>query len=86
MICKNCGYDNNDNLYICENCGSPLYDENEPIKNEAEDNGTVPVSTIDEDTEYEARKKKQNITEKYWFWLVGKRTLNPLSGSIPQQN
>lgn len=28
MRCKNCGSENNDNLYICQNCGSPLYDEN----------------------------------------------------------
>ena len=30
MRCKNCGSENDDNLYICQNCGSPLYDENEP--------------------------------------------------------
>lgn len=28
MRCKNCGADNNENRYICEVCGSPLYDEN----------------------------------------------------------
>ena len=27
MRCKNCGSENDDNRYICENCGSPLYDE-----------------------------------------------------------
>ena len=27
MRCKNCGSENDDNLYICQNCGSPLYDE-----------------------------------------------------------
>lgn len=32
MRCKNCGFENSDNLYICQNCGSPLYDENEPIE------------------------------------------------------
>ena len=35
MRCKNCGSENDDNLYICQNCGSPLYDEddeNEAIK------------------------------------------------------
>lgn len=31
MRCKNCGFENDDKLFICENCGSPLYDENEPI-------------------------------------------------------
>ena len=29
MRCKNCGADNNDNRYICEVCGSPLYDESD---------------------------------------------------------
>ena len=29
MRCKNCGLENDDNLYICQNCGSPLYDEAE---------------------------------------------------------
>lgn len=29
MRCKNCGCQNDDNRYICENCGSPLYDEND---------------------------------------------------------
>ena len=27
MRCKNCGSENDDNLYICQNCGSPLYDD-----------------------------------------------------------
>ena len=29
MRCKNCGSENDDNLYICQNCGSPLYDEDD---------------------------------------------------------
>lgn len=29
MRCKNCGSDNDDNRYICANCGSPLYDEDD---------------------------------------------------------
>lgn len=31
MRCKNCGSENNDNLYICQNCGSPLYDDDDDI-------------------------------------------------------
>lgn len=27
MRCQNCGSENGDNLYICQNCGSPLYEE-----------------------------------------------------------
>lgn len=33
MRCKNCGYENDEKLYICENCGSPLYDEEELEEN-----------------------------------------------------
>ena len=29
MRCKNCGSENDDNLYICQNCGSPLYNEDD---------------------------------------------------------
>ena len=32
MRCKNCGADNDDNRYICEVCGSPLYDEDDNDK------------------------------------------------------
>lgn len=38
MRCKNCGSENEDNLYICQNCGSPLYDEDEPINDSNNDN------------------------------------------------
>lgn len=31
MICKNCGYDNDDKKFICENCGYALYDESKSI-------------------------------------------------------
>lgn len=37
MRCKNCGSENEDNLYICQNCGSPLYDEDEPINDNNND-------------------------------------------------
>ena len=39
MRCKNCGTENDDNRYICENCGSPLYDENEIAQ--SNDNGAT---------------------------------------------
>lgn len=29
MRCKNCGCENDESRYICANCGSPLYDEND---------------------------------------------------------
>ncbi|MGN1329053.1 MAG: zinc-ribbon domain-containing protein [Eubacterium sp.] len=34
MRCRNCGTENDDNRYICENCGSPLYDEDNINENE----------------------------------------------------
>ena len=37
MRCKNCGADNDDNRYICEVCGSPLYDEDDIEQIEAND-------------------------------------------------
>lgn len=69
MRCKNCGYENDDKLYICENCGSPLYDEDEVIENKKSDtmvfntkalnnagkNNTAPIDNEDE------KKKKQSI-------------------------
>ena len=47
MRCKNCGSENEENLYICQNCGSPLYDE-EPIEETQDEMGktkVVPVVT-----------------------------------------
>ena len=69
MRCKNCGYEKDDNLYICQNCGSPLYDEEEENTPELEktqifaaqgrSNSPAPkngdVKKDDED-----KKKKQN--------------------------
>lgn len=46
MRCKNCGSENDDNLYICQNCGSPLYDE-EDIKEEGNTNNTRVFNTVD---------------------------------------
>mgnify|MGYP000337928203 CR=1 FL=1 len=38
MRCKNCGADNDDNRYICEVCGSPLYDEDDFDNAASDDN------------------------------------------------
>lgn len=40
MRCKNCGTYNDDNRYICENCGSPLYDEDEIQAQELQQNNS----------------------------------------------
>ena len=43
MRCKNCGFDNEEGRYICANCGSPLYDEDEEITDASEsNNGDAP--------------------------------------------
>ncbi|MFR5875610.1 MAG: InlB B-repeat-containing protein [Eubacterium sp.] len=53
MRCKNCGSENDDNLYICQNCGSPLYDEDEEIN---EQNGETQVfSALDDEYNKPAR-------------------------------
>lgn len=36
MRCKNCGSQNEDGRYICQNCGSPLYDEDDEILEDGE--------------------------------------------------
>ena len=71
MRCKNCGSENDENLYICQNCGSPLYDEEEPVNN-GEDETKVFSALVDEEQpirkneerlekEREEKKKKQSI-------------------------
>lgn len=42
MRCKNCGTDNDDNRYICETCGSPLYDEEDIDSFSSQDNEAEP--------------------------------------------
>lgn len=49
MRCKNCGFENEPERYICENCGSPLYDENEEIT--AEQDGYPAENDPNDDTD-----------------------------------
>lgn len=56
MRCKNCGSENEDGRYICQNCGSPLYDENDEII----ENGGY-LDEYDEDAEYEKKATKKSI-------------------------
>lgn len=77
MRCKNCGSINDDNLYICQNCGSPLYDDEDTITNEAEEmddygqtnqftpqrNGGAPSNKPNkQDNDDEKAKKKKQQT------------------------
>lgn len=45
MRCKNCGSENEENLYICQNCGSPLYDE-EPLEETPEEMGNTRIVPV----------------------------------------
>lgn len=73
MRCENCGYENDDKLYICENCGSPLYDEEELPQ---DSNGNTMIFNTNElnkvntpnddkgngdDDKLDEKKKKQTI-------------------------
>lgn len=58
MRCKNCGCENDDNLYICQNCGSPLYDETET----AED-GTQEFKTVGNDIDNFNRAERRERPE-----------------------
>lgn len=57
MRCKNCGSENEDGRYICQNCGSPLYDENDEIM----ENGAYPDEYEDDDEEYEKKATRKSI-------------------------
>lgn len=67
MRCKNCGFENDDDRFICENCGSPLYDENEeitPAQPNAENYTNTPNgngNNYNNDSSEEDEKKKKII-------------------------
>lgn len=48
MRCKNCGFDNNEGRYICENCGSPLFDDSSEVIPEDDDIENRPPERLDE--------------------------------------
>lgn len=48
MRCKNCGTDNDDNRYICETCGSPLYDEEDIAVNSEDNQRTQTFAAVQE--------------------------------------
>lgn len=50
MRCKNCGTYNDDNRYICETCGSPLYDE-EDIQTPRTDESHTQTFNVIKDSE-----------------------------------
>ena len=56
MRCKNCGSENEDGRYICQNCGSPLYDENDELM----ENGGY-YDEYEDDEEFEKKATKKSI-------------------------
>lgn len=65
MRCKNCGFDNNEGRYICENCGSPLFDDSSEIIPEEDDIENRPAERIEEaeetDEDDEKLKNKKSL-------------------------
>lgn len=60
MRCKNCGAENEDSRFICEICGSPLYDENDEVMN-AEGDELEDTTDYNNDDEENAKKKRNII-------------------------
>lgn len=56
MRCRNCGSENEDGRYICQNCGSPLYDESDEIV----ENGGY-LDEYEDDEAYEKKATKKSI-------------------------
>ena len=60
MRCKNCGFDNEEGRYICANCGSPLYDEDEEIT-DVQESGNSYASNQDNGADDDDKNKKSII-------------------------
>lgn len=56
MRCRNCGSENEDGRYICQNCGSPLYDESDEIV----ENGGY-LDEYEDDEAYEKRQLRKAL-------------------------
>lgn len=64
MRCKNCGAENDDSRFICANCGSPLYDEDEEIiaqTDEELDNQNNNINNQNSNNNDDNNKKKKQI-------------------------
>ncbi|MCH5317281.1 MAG: zinc ribbon domain-containing protein [Eubacterium sp.] len=58
MRCKNCGFENEPERYICQNCGSPLYDDGEEI---TDDEGVYSDDESDSDRKADKRNTRNSI-------------------------
>lgn len=63
MRCKNCGSENDDNLYICQNCGSPLYDDEDSVV-EDDDMGKTRVAPVVQSNQKPAQGRQQSPQNK----------------------
>lgn len=63
MRCKNCGSENDDNLYICQNCGSPLYDDEDSAV-EDDDMGKTRVAPVVQSNQKSAQGRQQSPQNK----------------------
>lgn len=61
MRCKNCGTDNDENRYICEICGSPLYDENDIDVSVNTDNELTQTFSAQNDVQPYSRNSKNDM-------------------------
>ena len=70
MRCKNCGADNDDNRYICEVCGSPLYDESDfDNANGIDDDRTQTFKAVNEpNNQVQNRNDNYNDYDKETNW------------------
>ncbi len=66
MRCKNCGADNDDNRYICEVCGSPLYDEDDIENIEAADNEKTQTFKAVNENKSSSEQYASNGSDKYY--------------------
>lgn len=61
MRCKNCGFENEPERYICENCGSPLYDEDEDVTAAQDDYADDYPNDEPDDTDLDKQNKRNII-------------------------
>lgn len=61
MRCKNCGTYNDDNRYICETCGSPLYDEEDIEVNSDENEPAAQFTAVPPSPQQNINPAPQNL-------------------------
>lgn len=85
MRCKNCGADNDDNRYICEVCGSPLYDEDDFDNAANDDNDKTQTFKAVNGENYQPQNNNNNNNNDYNDNQYGKQQNNNGSSKIPKK-